>query len=49
MSIISHLLIIISFHYSLRFYINGTRSILTCALPLVSLIVLNYKIHQGIR
>ena len=35
--------------FYIRFYINGTRIFLTCGLPLLSLVILNYKIHRGIR
>ena len=32
-----------------RFYINWTRLVFTCMLPVIFLILLNYKIFRGIR
>ena len=33
----------------IRFYINWFRLIFTCLLPVIALIIFNYKIYQGIR
>ena len=32
-----------------RYYINWTRLVFTCTLPVIFLIILNYKIFRGIR
>ena len=51
--IITFIVIIIIFSISiiifLRFYINWTRLVGTCIIPVISLIVLNLKIFRGIR